>query len=393
MAGEMPNGEDIPRRRIEERLREPSEAIRLLGDVVRRANALFKPVPVDRKPSKEFGDPLEPYKIASICLPVFVNVLSGADQGVYPQRKRSSSDQDLILNLQSFDNFDLCVPAVPELPIFPQKDDLAAADRHLHLIEIWCDELTRRCESALNEGARYLITNELGYPNFWPGRPTSIDPFDVKRKLLRRQIDLDSRLQQLALDYNAIIIAGSYHDWTTFENVGHVYFPSTEHACNHKKLTSARGVGEHIKVARGNAYPVYNVGSAIFCVLICSDAFDLNIFFRQLCQGTNDPNILPQIFFVPSFYIREKDKRHALVDACHQLSIATGTSVVFTNHASDDQSTTVFIAGDRAEAQQRDGFSIVTIDPVEFRESYSRSEPIRSDLSFLRGRRTMWRSP
>ncbi len=216
------------------------------------------------------------FKVALVPSRIFVK----HEDKYYPQEP---AQDDVLLVTRSFDHFDICIP------------DSDHPD-HVSNISRWCEQFKKRAAAAVNSGAKFVVFGELSYPNFWPGRPEPVGALEKRRELDLLKLDLSGYLKNLAQQSGSTIISGSYHDTDTFENLCHLHIPFGA-SYRHKKLTCARAVGEDIKLPRGNQFPVYKIGDIIFCVLICSDAFDLNMFFRQLCRDTNHPDVLPQIFF------------------------------------------------------------------------------------------------
>jgi len=227
---------------------------------------------------------------------------------------------------------------------------------------------------------RYVLFVELSFPNFWPGRSRVVSEYDLRRRLNELRNNLDQRLQALATRHQAVIMSGTYHDSATFENIACIYFPNAKFTRYHSKLTSAQAVLEHIKVARSVQYPIYNVGDCRFAVLICSDAFDLNIFFEQL-SGSKNPAIRPNIYFVPSFYVEKHDGQNRILDACKQLSLATGKIVVFVNQSAGADCAAAFIAGEKQNLSQGPGLSrYLTVDQDLVQGLLDKSGEIRNRL-------------
>lgn len=345
---------------LEKFLQEPTPGIRLIREVARRSGAICRPVSFDRFKQKT-GDVLQTYRVALISCRIFVKV----GREYFPNKPKKGDAA--VLEAKEFDHFDICVPN-------------ASAKRHVALIEAWCKVIKARCALAVREGAKFIIFNELSYPNFWPGRPVDVGAREKRRELDMLRVDLDKYLQEMATEEEVVIIAGSYHDTYTFENIGYIYFPEEKYSCTHKKLTSARAVGEHVNLPRGVQYPIYNWNSLAFSVLICSDAYDLNIFFRQLLRPTCHPDAQPFIFFVPSYHIVDPKKRHQMVDACEQLSAATGSVVVFVNQKADRRSNVVFFAGMRRPLTTKGGVSFLDVDHIDVKDCQLKMGSLRDEL-------------
>jgi predicted amidohydrolase len=337
-------------------------ALTLVSDTVHRAKALFSPRAVSCK-SETGLDPLEPYRIAIVPYSLSVKT----SDGKYFPGGGSPPDQGFLLKEHQFDHFTLCVNDQTQL----------------YIVERWCDKIVADSKRAFQLGARFALFPELSFPNFWPGRPEPIEQVDRRRKLNGLRADLDRRLQRLAKDHEGIIIAGSYHDWETFENICQIYFPEAEHSRSHKKLTTARSVNEYVKTSHGIDYPVYNVSERRFCVLICTDAFDLNMFFRQiLATGSGDLGTKPEIFFVPSYYVA-REREHRLKSACGQLSLATGQIVVFVNQSMDTSGPAVFVAGIELALTQKGAVYLVEITPEIVTEYSTQTAGTRNALNSI----------
>jgi hypothetical protein len=348
---------------LERLLKEPTESARLIRDVATRSWAICRPLSFDRF-KQTTGDALEAYRIALISCRVIIKV------GKKSFPVRAKPDEISVLQSREFDHFDICVPDVSD-------------DNHVASIEAWCDFIRSRCELAVANKAKFIVFNELSYPNFWPGRPLDVGAREKRRELDALRVKLDGDLQRIATEEQVVIISGSYHDTYTFENICYIYFPENKYSCTHKKLTSARAVGEHVNLPRGVQYPIYNWNGLAFSVLICSDAYDLNIFFRQLLRPTCHPDAQPFIFFVPSYHVVKPKKPHHLVDACKQLSEATGSVVVFVNQKIDKQSNVAFFAGEKRPLQVIDDIAYVDVDHVAVKECQLKTASLRDELDAI----------
>lgn len=341
------------------------DAVKLVGGTVGRSKALHEPEAIFCPKEIDLERKFKPYRIA--FLPFGLSVKKYGAESYQPGGGHPPPNA-YILHEHRFDHFALCV-----------NDG-----RGIDGIKPWADEVLARCEAALVARADFVVMSELSFPNFWPGRGEQDNQFADQRRLLRKlHSDLEDRLQKLASAYKAVIICGSYHDWETFENICPIYFPEAIYSRNHKKRTSAFIVNEHIKPAHSKKYSVYHSVGRSFCVLICTDAFDLNLFFRQAIessQPTGRMEMKPEIYFVPSFY--EKDRGgHALRSACEQLSLATGQVVIFVNHTSDLEGLAAFVAGDYISPQPQNGIPMVELDPSMIAERAQKSEDMRKALS------------
>ena len=354
-------------------------AIGLVGATIYRAKALFDPVPYPCEPPRPASEIKATYKIALIPYRLTVKTR----ENTFVPGGARPPDHAIILREREFDHFDLCV-----------KDD----DR-VPTIRSWCDHIVQLCTSALATGASFVLLPELSHPNFWSGRPAEdfwgkrraeAPPPDRRRLLDSARRKLDRRLQALSTKHKAVIISGSYHDCETFENISPIYFPDASKSRNHKKLTTAYTVREQVKTARGVGYPVYSALGRRFCVLICTDAFDLNMFFRQaIATGSAHQPTTPEIYFVPSFYVPQ-DETHAMREACQQLSFASGQAVVFVNQAEDRPvPIAVFAAGveviPEVVVPPGEGDSIYTVElsTALISEHAERSAGMRTALSSL----------
>ncbi len=88
-----------------------------------------------------------------------------------------------------------------------------------------------------------------------------------------------------------------------------------------------------------------------------------------------------RFFFVPSYHVVGEEKRHQLIWACEQLSLATGSTVVFINQSLDTQCAAIFVAGERGELTPEEDFYTFEFDPIAVKECEVRTQDIRAALS------------
>ena len=340
------------------------EAISLITATVQRAKALFEPELINCPSDNQAFDVLKTQRLAVLTPSVRVKTQSGE---TFPDAPLHANT--FWLQEEHFDHFDICV----------------SDNARIETLRDWCNQIKNGCKAAIeDDAARFILIPELGYPSFWPGRLNSVANSRSRVQLDRLRADFDASMQNLAKRNNAVIICGSYHDWETFENITRVYFPSHDHSCRHKKLTSAYKVQEHIKVARGAKYQVYDLGTMKFCIFVCTDAFDLNIFFRQIFyRSSGYTKYAPQLYFVPSFYASSKIGRHSLLEACMQLSMATGATVVFSNQANDLDGRSIFVAGQKLDLINKGAYSVGEIDPAKVVEYQNKTNKMRIALASI----------
>ena len=229
--------------------------------------------------------------------------------------------------------------------------DRSAEPDLAEFLKRWCGWTLGRLERALapvqdQPPVKYAVFGELSFPNFTTGH--FADSIAAEDTLRAMNAAFQHQVQTLARKYKAVIIGGSSHNPLTHQNVADIYFPDGLPPTRHRKHTAAQALDEHINIARGIRYPVYNLGPLNFCVLICSDAVDLNIFAQMLrAKKAADRGASPEIYFVPSFYIQREGQRHAMLRACQQLSKGTGETVIFVNRIEDPKRAAAFIAGYR----------------------------------------------
>jgi hypothetical protein len=278
------------------------------------------------------------------------------------------------LVFERFDHFDLCLR-------HPTIEPNTSND--------WCQDMLANYRKAGQEGAEFICSNELGFPSFWSGRPpisgrdgSAMHFSNNVKDFHRRKFDFELELQRIALNNSCVILPGTYHDPASFENVAPVILPYERNTIESRKYTSAHSVGESIKVARLRRIPVYGYGSLVFSVLICSDAFDLNIFFRCMIDRLgSDKYRNVDIFFVPSFYRSVRGKRNAMLDACQQLSWATGSVVIFVNAWSDREiCKAVFMCGEEVWRSREPRIEYYTIDWKKFYERLQDWIPSRIEM-------------
>jgi hypothetical protein len=359
------------------------EATSFLYKIIGRSKPLFSIEQVGSEETPKFIGPLESYKIAMISSKIYAR----DNTGYYPEEPQAENTNTILLSLRSFDHFDLYLPL----------DD----GGHVERVRRWSEDVKKKCTAALRAGrspkVRFIIFNELAFPNFWPGRAKHIGANEKRRELASIWIDLNKFLQDKSTRFNVIIIAGTHHDSDTFENICSIYFPKKELTCNHKKITSARAAGENIKVPSGISIPIYTYDKMTFCVLICSDAFDLNIFFHFLTQKTGVQQRLPQIFFVPAFQLRKKvgdngnaaskkniNGMNALFKSCEQLSLATGSIVVIANQGFDEDRSAVFISGKRmrlTECKSDEDIALINIQEKDVSNAKAETHTFRTAIT------------
>jgi hypothetical protein len=177
------------------------------------------------------------------------------------------------------------------------------------------------------DGSNLICVNELGYPAFLN---TKKNLNGVEPQALMKQKDKDFRLkvQEISNRYNTIIVCGTYHNPEDYHNKAVIFFPKLANSIEHLKLTSAKSenVGEIIRVPSNRNFPVYDTIYGNICVLICSDAFDLNMFFRNIKMTDGrafEDNI--DIIFVPSF------TEVSLEASCQALSYFSKSVVIYVN--------------------------------------------------------------
>ena len=73
-------------------------------------------------------------------------------------------------------------------------------------------------------GIKFLVINELGFPNFWLGRLVGFSTDQLRHELMQINMALHAQLQDLADKKNVVILAGTSHDATTFQNFGPIFF-------------------------------------------------------------------------------------------------------------------------------------------------------------------------
>ena len=354
------------------------EAIMLerLTDTALRANALFdiEVVPIDlarrahggalRGTAIKSRDPAET-KLALLSLPIAIQIEKKT-------RKRCLGGD---LSFERFDHFDLCV----------RSSSVGQAK-----FEEWCDELINRYQKAASSGAEYICTNELGYPSFWNGRApisgrreSAFDFGNSLKALQQHRGEFERKLQGISSDKECIILPGTYHDPSTFENIAPIVVPYEPNSTSSRKYTSGYSAGEYIKVSRVRTIPAYRNRNTVFCLLICSDAFDLNIFFRHMIDRVgSDQQKNVEIFFVPSYYGKDSARRNSMLQACEQLSWITGSIVIFVDHfiSPGEICKAVFMCGKRVWHCSEKYVSFYTINWKEFHGILSEWSEIRNKM-------------
>jgi hypothetical protein len=287
------------------------------------------------------------------------------------------------LDWRVFDHFGIAVPKV-------------AREDYPETLRRWCYATIRECEQLLEDQRgsaplRFVVFGELSFPSFWGGTVANNLSGPIKTEIRRLQVHLDAELQRLSSRHGTIIVSGSFHDPDTFGNVLTVYFPFAKRTVIHRKLTVASAIGEDIRVPNKPEYPIYLLGNQNqfrFCVFICSDAFDLNLFFEQMCGSSNNPNAVPNLYLVPSFHVTRPGKANGMWRACQQLSLATGQTVVFVNQSSDERCAAVFVAGSEQKLEDQGHWRLFESEPGHVQTERAKSEGLRETLRNLFRKRT-----
>jgi predicted amidohydrolase len=373
----------LERKKVAQALSAEALLLARLREAVSRANALFdlEPIPIfsgrktrpDQIIVRDINRPKKSAttKIALVSIPT--NIYESYSD---PKDLKALRASDLVF--ERFDHFDLCLRH-PKI------------DRNMS--QNWCGELLTKYRRAAQARAELICANELSFPSFWTGRApksgrdqSTIAFLNDLKDMQRREAEFERQLQDVSKTEGCVILPGTYHDPFSFENVAPVIFPYEVDTIDSRKYTSAHSAGESIKVSRLRKIPVYAYGNLVFSVLICSDAFDLNIFFRYMIDRLGPDKYKNQdIIFVPSYYQPEPGKRNAMLDACKQLSWATGSVVVFVNCYSSDGNAckAVFMCGEEVWSSKERNISYFTIDWRKFHGMFER---------WLRARTEAWKA-
>jgi predicted amidohydrolase len=176
-------------------------------------------------------------------------------------------------------------------------------------------------------GANVICVSELGYPPFMsPGDSAMTD--EARRRLRDGDLSFREEIQRVVDAHRCIILGGSYHDVNRLTNTGLLFVPGRKGAVEHGKLTTADAptIGEVIRTATMSNYPVYHTELGRIGVLICKDAYDLNVLCRHaLATATGSMEAPPELILVPAF------SPASLAKACEQLSYFAATAVVYVN--------------------------------------------------------------
>ena len=208
-------------------------------------------------------------------------------------------------------------------------------------------DLLEKIKVFLQDGVTIICVNELGYPNFTV--PSGATFYELKKQLELADKHFREELVNLAHNHDAIILAGSYHNAKDLKNKAVLFYRNEsngltpERFIEHEKLTSAKSenVGEVIRTPSTRQWPIYITRLGSLAVLICLDAYDLNVFFRQMEARFTSGKSRPDIVLVPSYSPK------SLHRICQNISYACNNVVVYVNHAATDQKpySAVYVSG------------------------------------------------
>lgn len=178
------------------------------------------------------------------------------------------------------------------------------------------------------KNANVICANELAYPAF-----ASIAVIDTLSKEDKKRLRAGERvfrksLQGFADRYDTVIVAGTYHDPRSIKNLAMVFIPHHPDVIKHEKLTTAkaRSVGEIVRPPRTNEFPLYALKCGYTAVLVCLDAYDLNMLIRQWWAGERDSeDKSPDVILVPAYSPK------SLKEACQDLSYFSRSTVIYSN--------------------------------------------------------------
>ena len=214
-------------------------------------------------------------------------------------------------------------------------------------IESKRSELLADLRDLCEENVDVICINELGYPSY--NSPACSDLSDEERqRLLDGDQAFRASVQALADTHDCLVLCGTHHDAADLHNKAMIFFPNDALSPReHIKLTSAksRNVGEVVRTPPNDEYVVYKTKFGEIAIFICLDAFDLNMFFRQVHHGIGSEDRrdhTPDIIFVPAFTPKP------LVAACKALSYFAASTVIYCNTTKEPYNG-IFVGGERVD--------------------------------------------
>ena len=206
--------------------------------------------------------------------------------------------------------------------------------------------------------ANIICVSEIGYPAFL-AKGDSKPGSTYQAFLAEGDYEFRLEIQQIADLYSVIIVCGSYHDPREFTNKAVIFFPGFSMPTEHLKMTSAMSIGEVIRTPTANQLPVYQTKLGNIAVLICKDAYDLNILLRYVTMGFHGMNeIRPDLILVPSF------SPAPLEAACCDLSYFARCAVAYVN-GDVEPHFAVFVGGEAIKVSTSSGVAFVKLNVAE----------------------------
>lgn len=197
-------------------------------------------------------------------------------------------------------------------------------------IETVRQKLFEGIRDLCQDGADIICVNELGYPAYNCPAGSEICEAD-RRRLVDGDETFRADVQALADKHNCLILCGTHHDASDIHNKAMIFFPEDQFSPReHIKLTTAKSINvrEIVRTPSNDEFILYRTRFGEIAVFICLDAYDLNMFFRQLYRGihSHDRNDhTPDIIFVPAYSPKP------LEQACESLSYFAASTVVYCN--------------------------------------------------------------
>ncbi len=162
--------------------------------------------------------------------------------------------------------------------------------------------------SLINKRADIILYNELAFPATKQG-PSG--------KILELSRDL-------ANEYKSLIATGSYHDWRTFYNTGHLFYPGCKPSgLIYHKHVSAQATTELISIPANRHTLLVEAFGLRIAVVICLDVAD----FSSVASAVNLQDML-DLLLVPTYSPRMDSLRAVASD----ISEAIPGMVVLTNY-------------------------------------------------------------
>jgi predicted amidohydrolase len=203
-------------------------------------------------------------------------------------------------------------------------------------------------------GANVICVSELGYPAFVSPLDGAVSDIE-QGELNEGDLKFRQKIQAISTRYHCIILCGSHHDVNELTNKAILFVPGLDEHIEHRKLTSADAAGETVRAGGNFRYAIYETELGRLGILICKDAYDLNVFCRYALTGSaRSTERVPDLILVPAY------SRASLADACRELSYFARTTIAYVDANSSPRSA-LFVAGELVASEHDERESLCAI--------------------------------